>query len=127
MRWNVVFLTAPRRKFQLGWKTIIDPPSLFAPSIFAGIDEARNSHPEWARGRRAMPSGFWALIRQRGQSAVHRGMVVHSIFHLQDPRYFYMGTGSICSRALYAKELALSLNKTRGKAFRLFRLAWGCC
>jgi hypothetical protein len=46
---NAAPLTAAQ-KFQLGWKTIIDPVSLLGTSISAGIDEARNNHPEFGQG-----------------------------------------------------------------------------
>src|ERR1022692_3965333 len=57
---NAAPLTAAQ-KFQLGWKTIIDPVSLLGTSISAGIQQARNNRRgttilNSARGRRATQS-----------------------------------------------------------------------
>jgi carboxypeptidase family protein len=93
-------LTAAQ-KFQLGWKTIIDPVSLLGTGISAGIDEARNSHPEFGQGTEGYAKRFGAQYANRVSRVIIGRVVMQSIFH-QDPRYFYKGTGSIRSRALYA-------------------------
>src|SRR6202162_3544485 len=93
-------LTAAQ-KFQLGWKTIIDPVSLFGTGISAGIDEARNSHPEFGQGTEGYAKRFGAQYANRVSRVIIGRVVIQSIFH-QDPRYFYKGTGSVRSRALYA-------------------------
>jgi hypothetical protein len=97
-------LTAAQ-KFQLGWKTIIDPVSLLGTGISAGIDEARNSHPEFGQGTEGYAKRFGAQYANRVSRVIIGRVVMQSIFH-QDPRYFYKGTGSIRSRALYAIETA---------------------
>ena len=93
-------LTAAQ-KFHLGWKTIIDPVSLLGTGISAGIDEARNSHPEFGQGTEGYAKRFGAQYANRVSRVIIGRVVMQSIFH-QDPRYFYKGTGSIRSRALYA-------------------------
>ena len=97
---NAAPLTAAQ-KFQLGWKTIIDPVSLLGTGISAGIDEARNSHPEFGQGTEGYAKRFGAQYANQVSHVIIGHVVIHSIFH-QDPRYFYKGTGSIRSRALYA-------------------------
>jgi hypothetical protein len=93
-------LTAAQ-KFQLGWKTIIDPVSLLGTSISAGIQQARNNYPEFGQGTEGYAKRFGAQYANRVSRVIIGHVVMQSIFH-QDPRYFYKGTGSIRSRALYA-------------------------
>jgi hypothetical protein len=97
---NAAPLTAAQ-KFQLGWKTIIDPVSLLGTSISAGIEQARNNHPEFGQGTEGYAKRFGAQYANRVSRVIIGRVVMQSIFH-QDPRYFYKGTGSIRSRALYA-------------------------
>jgi hypothetical protein len=97
---NAAPLTATQ-KFQLGWKTIIDPVSLLGTSISAGIEQARNNHPEFGQGTEGYAKRFGAQYANRVSRVIIGRVVMQSIFH-QDPRYFYEGTGSIRSRALYA-------------------------
>ena len=110
---NAAPLTAAQ-KFQLGWKTIIDPVSLLGTSISAGIDEARNSHPEFGQGTEGYAKRFGAQYANEASHVFIGHVVVHSIFH-QDPRYFYKGTGSIRSRALYAIGTAFVAKSDQGK------------
>jgi RNA polymerase sigma factor (sigma-70 family) len=97
---NAAPLTATQ-KFQLGWKTIIDPVSLLGTSISAAIEQARNNHPEFGQGTEGYAKRFGAQYANRVSRVIIGRVVMQSIFH-QDPRYFYKGTGSIRSRALYA-------------------------
>src|ERR1700733_6247991 len=85
-----------RQKFHLGWKLIIDPVSLVGTGISAGIDEARNSHPEFGQGTEGYAKRFGAQYANRVSHVILGHVVMQSIFH-QDPRYFYKGTGSIRS------------------------------
>jgi hypothetical protein len=97
---NPAPLTAAQ-KFQLGWKTITDPVELIGTGIAAGIQQARNTHPEFGEGTEGYAKRFGAQYADRVSSVVIGHVVMQSIFH-QDPRYFYKGTGSFGSRALYA-------------------------
>ena len=110
---NAAPLTAAQ-KFQLGWKTIIDPVSLLGTGISAGIDEARNSHPEFGQGTEGYAKRFGAQYANQVSQVFIGHVVIHSIFH-QDPRYFYKGTGSFRSRALYAIGMAFIARGDNGK------------
>ena len=61
---NAAPLTAAQ-KFQLGWKTIIDPVSLLGTSISAGIEQARNNHPEFGQGTEGYAKRFGAQYANR--------------------------------------------------------------
>jgi Carboxypeptidase regulatory-like domain len=93
-------LTAAQ-KFQLGWKTITDPVSFLSAGVAAGIQQGRNNYPEFGQGVEGYAKRFGAQYADRVSSIVIGHVLMQSIFH-QDPRYFYKGTGSIRSRALYA-------------------------
>jgi hypothetical protein len=93
-------LTAAQ-KFQLGWKTIVDPVAFIGTGISAGIQQARNNYPEFGEGAEGYAKRYGAQYANRVSGTIIGHVVMQSIFH-QDPRYFYKGTGSIRSRALYA-------------------------
>jgi hypothetical protein len=93
-------LTAAQ-KFQLGWKTIIDPVAFLGTGISAGIQQARNNNPEFGQGAEGYAKRYGAQYANRVSGTIIGHVVMQSIFH-QDPRYFYKGTGTIRSRALYA-------------------------
>jgi hypothetical protein len=97
---DAVSLTAAQ-KFQLGWKTITDPVSFLGTGLAAGIEQKRNNYPEFGQGVEGYAKRFGAQYADRVSGVVIGHVVMQSIFH-QDPRYFYKGTGSISSRALYA-------------------------
>lgn len=93
-------LTAAQ-KFQLGWKTIVDPEVIFSTGLGAGIQQLRGNHPEFGQGAEGYAKRFGAQYADRVSGIIIGHVVMQSIFH-QDPRYFYKGAGSIRSRALYA-------------------------
>lgn len=102
------------QKFHLGWKMIIDPVSLAGTAISAGIDEARNNHPEFGQGTEGYAKRFGAQYANHASHVFIGHVVMQSIFH-QDPRYFYKGTGSLESRALYAIGTAFVAKSDKGK------------
>jgi len=97
---NPAPLTAAQ-KFHLGWKTIIDPVRLIGTGIAAGIQQERNTYREFGQGTEGYAKRFGAQYADRVTGTIIGHVVTQSIFH-QDPRYFYKGTGSFRSRALYA-------------------------
>lgn len=93
-------LTAAQ-KFQLGLKTVIDPVVLISTGFAAGIQQARNNYPEFGQGAEGYAKRYGAQYANRVSGVIIGRVFTQAIFH-QDPRYFYKGTGSIRSRALYA-------------------------
>jgi hypothetical protein len=102
------------QKFHLGWKIMIDPVTLLGTGISAGIDEARNSHPEFGQGTEGYAKRFGTQYANEVSHVIIGHVVMQSIFH-QDPRYFYRGTGSFRSRALYAIGTAFVAKSDKGK------------
>jgi hypothetical protein len=97
---NPAPLTAAQ-KFQLGWKTFFDPVPILFSAAGAGIQQARNNYPEYGQGVEGYAKRFGANYADRVDSVLIGHVVMQSAFH-QDPRYFYKGTGTFASRALYA-------------------------
>lgn len=93
------------QKFQLGWKTMLDPITLLSSGIAAGIQQARNSYHEFGQGMQGYGKRFGAQYADEVNGVIIGGVLMQSVFH-QDPRYFYKGTGSVRSRALYAVATA---------------------
>jgi len=89
------------QKFQLGWKTIIDPVTLLSSVVVAGIEQARNSYHQWGQGLEGFGKRFGADYADEVNGVIIGHGLMQSVFH-QDPRYFYKGKGSFRSRALYA-------------------------
>jgi Carboxypeptidase regulatory-like domain len=97
---NPVPLTVAQ-KFQLGWKTILDPAVFADTGVAAGFQLWRNKYPEFGQGMEGYGKRFGAQYADHATGILVGHVVMQSIFH-QDPRYFYKGTGSVRSRALYA-------------------------
>jgi hypothetical protein len=97
---NAAPLTAAQ-KFQLGWKNMTDPVVFIDTGLSAGFSQWRNNHPEFGQGLGGYGKRFGTQYASHFSGIIVGHVVMQSIFH-QDPRYFYKGTGSIRSRALYA-------------------------
>jgi hypothetical protein len=97
---NPAPLTAAQ-KFQLGWKTIIDPIALLGTGISAGIEQARNQYPEFGQGMEGYGKRFGTRYADRVSGVFIGHVLTQSVFH-QDPRYYYKGSGSFGKRVLYA-------------------------
>jgi len=89
------------QKFQLGWKSLLDPVPILASAITAGIEQARNSYHEFGQGMEGYGKRFGADYLDQVNGVIIGHVLMQSVFH-QDPRFFYKGTGSVRSRALYA-------------------------
>ncbi len=97
--WNAVPLTAGQ-KFRLAIRASIDPVTIGIPGIIAGIEQSQDSFNGYGQGAPAT-ANVRSLLRRRFIGTMIGSAILPSIFH-QDPRYFYKGTGTITSRALYA-------------------------
>ena len=96
---NPVPLT-PKQKFELAFKTLVDPVSFGLIGITAATEQADNIY-DWGQGAQGYGKRYAAAYGTFLTSDL-LGNAVLPILFKQDPRYFYKGTGSIHSRALYA-------------------------
>ena len=97
---NAVALNS-RQKFELVWKTVIDPFTFAGAGIIAGFQQATNTFPGYGQGAEGYAKRYGAAYSDFAVEAFIGNGVLPSLLK-QDPRYFYKGTGSAGSRFLYA-------------------------
>lgn len=90
-----------RLKFQLAWKSIIDPVSFVVTGGIAGIQQAENDFAGYGQGAEGYAKRYGAAYGDFVSATFIGGAILPSLLK-QDPRYFYKGTGSTKSRLLYA-------------------------
>jgi hypothetical protein len=96
---NPVPLT-PKLKFKLAFRTAIDPVSIGADALLAGIRQS-NDTPHYGEGVKGYGQRFGSDFANGSTDIMIGGAVLPTVLH-QDPRYFYQGTGSTGSRVLHA-------------------------
>ena len=92
---------APKQKFELAWKTTIDPVSFGLTGAIAGIQQAQNQFSGYGQGAQGFGKRYGASYANFVASTYIGGAILPSLLR-QDPRYFYKGSGSKRSRFLYA-------------------------
>jgi hypothetical protein len=91
---------APKQKYELALRTLIDPVSFALNGVSAGIEQATNTYA-WGQGFQGYAKRYAAGYGNILTDTLLTNAVLPVLFK-QDPRYFYKGTGSIHSRVLYA-------------------------
>jgi len=97
---NAVPLT-PRQKFELAWKSTVDPVNLAVTGAIAGIQQAQDDFSGYGQGGQGYAKRLGASYGNFIVGTYIGGAILPSLLK-QDPRYFYKGTGSKRSRVLYA-------------------------
>jgi hypothetical protein len=90
-----------KQKFQIAWKTVIDPVTFLMVGAAAGVEQAQNHFSGYGQGAQGYGKRFGANYADTVAGTFIGSAILPSILK-QDPRYFYKGTGSIGSRFLYA-------------------------
>ena len=90
-----------RQKFQLAWKTSIDPVSFAVNGVVAGIEQAQDDFGGYGQGAKGYAERYGAAYGNFVIGTYIGSAILPSILK-QDPRYFYKGTGSKRSRILNA-------------------------
>jgi hypothetical protein len=93
-------LTA-KQKFEIAWKTLIDPATLIFVGGAAGIEQAQNHFEEYGQGTEGFGKRFGAGYADTATGTLIGSALLPSVLK-QDPRYFYKGTGTTRARFLYA-------------------------
>jgi hypothetical protein len=91
----------PKQKYHLALRLGIDPVYIATAAAVAGVQQARNEFSGYGQGAQGYAKRFGATFGDFTISNLLGNAVLPSVFK-QDPRYFYKGTGSAKSRALYA-------------------------
>jgi Carboxypeptidase regulatory-like domain len=97
---DVVALT-PKQKFELAWRSSVDPATFAGIVFIAAFQQAGDSYPEWGQGWGAYGKRYGAFYANVVTGTFLGDAVMPSLLH-QDPRYFYKGTGSKKSRLFHA-------------------------
>jgi hypothetical protein len=92
---------SPKQKFELAWKTSVDPVTFGLNGAIAGIQQAQNDFSGYGQGAQGYAKRYGASYANLTIGTFIGGAILPSLFK-QDPRYFYKGTGSTRSRILYA-------------------------
>ena len=88
-------------KYQLAWKSSIDVVTIGGAAFLAGLQQAGDEYSEFGQGARGYGKRFGAVYGDVFASTFLSGAVFPSLLK-QDPRYYYLGTGSMKKRLLYA-------------------------
>ncbi|MGA8222475.1 MAG: carboxypeptidase-like regulatory domain-containing protein [Candidatus Acidiferrales bacterium] len=97
---NPVPLTA-RQKFELAWKTSMDPVSFGLIGAIAGIEQATDQFSGYGQGGEGYGKRYGAAYADFFTGTFIGAAILPSVLR-QDPRYFYKGTGTRKSRFFYA-------------------------
>ena len=95
-----------KQKYHLSLRLTIDPAYLILAGGVAGVQQARNEFSGYGQGAAGYGKRYGAALGDLTISNILGNAVFPSVFK-QDPRYFYRGTGSVKSRALYAVANAI--------------------
>ena len=90
-----------RQKFELAWKSTLDPVTFAITGAVAGIQQANNQFSGYGQGAEGYAKRYGASYADVVTNTFIGGAILPSLFK-QDPRYFYKGTGSKRSRVFYA-------------------------
>ena len=90
-----------RQKFELAWKSTLDPVTFGITGAIAGIQQANNQFSGYGQGAQGYAKRYGASYADIVTNTFIGGAILPSLLK-QDPRYFYKGTGSKRSRAFYA-------------------------
>ena len=90
-----------KQKFELAWKTTVDPVSFAVTGVIAGIQQAQNDFSGYGQGAQGYGKRYAASYADFVAGTYIGGAILPSLLK-QDPRYFYKGSGSKRSRVLYA-------------------------
>jgi hypothetical protein len=110
---NAVPLT-PKQKFELAWKSVIDPITFAAAAGAAGVEQWQGHFEGYGQGTEGFAKRFGADYAN-AVAGTFVGEAILPALLKQDPRYFYKGTGSKMSRSLYAISMAFICKGDNGK------------
>ncbi len=95
-----------KQKFQLAWKSTIDPVSFGVTGAVAGVEQATGTLSGYGQGAQGYAKRYGAAYADLVTGTFIGGAIFPSLLK-QDPRYFYKGTGSVRSRVLYAISMSV--------------------
>jgi len=104
----------PKQKFELAWKTTIDPFTFGVIAAVAGVQQAQNDFKGYGQGAQGYGKRYGASYADVVTGTFIGSAILPSLLK-QDPRYFYKGIGSRRSRFLYAVANAVICKGDNGR------------
>lgn len=111
--WNAPPMVG-KQKFQLVFRSLVDPVTFLGVAAVAGAEQYNNSFPGYGGGVQGYAKRFGAAYANGATSDLLGKALLPTLFH-QDPRYFYKGTGSKTSRLTYALSAAVMTRSDSGR------------
>jgi uncharacterized membrane protein YeaQ/YmgE (transglycosylase-associated protein family) len=103
-----------KQKFELGWKSSIDPISFGLAGVLAGLEQADNAFNGYGQGSQGYFKRFGATYADFTIGTFVGNVILPALLK-QDPRYFYKGIGSRKSRLGYALANAVICKGDNGR------------
>lgn len=103
-----------RQKFELAWKSTLDPVTFAVTGAIAGAQQATNAFSGYGQGAQGYGKRYGASYADVITSTFIGSAILPSLLK-QDPRYFYKGTGTFRSRFYYAIANAVICKGDNGK------------
>jgi hypothetical protein len=103
-----------KQKFQLAWKSTVDPVTFGLVGATAGLQQAANEFSGYGQGAQGYGKRLGAAYADTAVGTFIGAAVLPSLLK-QDPRYFYKGTGSKRSRMLYALAASVICKGDNGR------------
>ena len=95
-----------KQKFELAWKSSIDPVNFGITGAVSGVEQATNSFSGYGQGAEGYAKRYGANYADFLTSTFIGSAILPSLLK-QDPRYFYKGTGTVRARLRYAFATAV--------------------
>ena len=111
--WNAAPLDT-KQKFNLAFHSISDPVAFLAIGAIAGAEQVNNSFAGYGKGPQGYAKRYGAAYADEVVGRLIGSAILPSLLH-QDPRYFYKGSGTVRSRALYALSRSIVTRGDNGR------------
>jgi len=105
---------SPKQKFELAWKTTVDPVNFGITGVIAGVQQAQNDFSGYGQGAQGYAKRYGASYANSVAGTFIGSAILPSLLK-QDPRYFYKGTGTKRSRIFYALANAVICKGDNGR------------
>lgn len=103
-----------RQKYQLAWKSTVDPVIFGVVAAVAGIEQADGQYSGFGTGAEGYAKRYGASYADVAIGTFLGSAVLPSVFK-QDPRFFYREHGSVRSRSFYALAAAAICKGDNGR------------
>ena len=103
-----------KQKFELAWRSTLDPVTFILTGAIAGVQQAQNDFSGYGQGAQGYGKRFGATYADAVTNTFIGSAILPSLLK-QDPRYFYKGSGGVRSRIIYAIANAVICKGDNGR------------